>query len=136
MLPNRDSKVVRTSLIIFFLLLAAYALYEAWGMLYGPVINVPTETVTVRDAYTLVKGRAERITELRLNGKTIPVTENGDFAEPFLLAKGTNHLILEASDARGQTTREEIDILYIPSTLPPPAPTTTEVELQGEEYTP
>lgn len=130
MLPYRDSKLVRISLFVFFALLAAYALYEAWGMLYGPMIDIPEGTVTVSSAHTLIKGRAERITELRLNGKAIPVTESGEFEEPYLLAEGSNHLILEARDARGRTTQKELDILYVPQggTAPPAstAATTTE----------
>ena len=119
MAPPRDSKLLRTFLIVFFVLLICYALYEAWGMLYGPVINVPAEIITGTEAYTLIKGRADRITELRLNGKPIPVTESGDFEEPYLLVAGTNYLILEARDARGRTKEETITILY----KPPPSST-------------
>ncbi|HWO07662.1 MAG TPA: hypothetical protein VNM40_03720 [Candidatus Paceibacterota bacterium] len=126
MLPYRDSKLVRISLLVFFAFLIAYALYEGWGMLYGPSIRIPDESILSREPYVLVKGRAERITELRLNGKTIPVTEDGDFAEPHLLAPGTNHLILEARDARGRTTQKELDVLYMP--LETPSATTTAEE--------
>lgn len=114
MLPTRDSRVIRLILAVFFLILLGYALYEARGVFYGPQINIPSETVVVSEQATLIRGRAERITELRLNGKQIPVTENGEFEEPFLLAKGSNHLILEARDARGRTTRETLVIIYNP----------------------
>jgi hypothetical protein len=125
MAPPRDSKLLRTFLIIFFVLLTAYALYEAWGMLFGPVITVPEEAITVTEAYTLIRGHAERITELRLNGKPIPVTENGDFEEPYLLAEGSNYLILEARDARGRMTQETLTIFYKPPPSSPPVGTTT-----------
>lgn len=128
MTPSRDSKPVRIALYLFFALLLAYALYEAWGMLYGPQISIPEETVVVREAYTLISGSAERITELRLNGARIPVTENGEFSEAYLLAPGTNYLILEAFDARGRRTEQTLTILYeappssgIPSPTPLPA---------------
>lgn len=132
-MPARDSKLVRTLLIILFLFLAAYALYEGWGMLNGPIITVPAQKITSNESYVLVRGRAERITELQLNGKTIAVTEEGEFAEPYLLAPGTNHLILEARDARGRMTAEELDILYTPqkaASLPDsPVASTTPTEL-------
>jgi hypothetical protein len=114
MRPYRDSRIVRITLFVFFALLLMYAAYEARGMLYGPVIVVPEQTFTVHDAHTLITGRAERIVELRLNGKTISVTESGEFQEPYLLAEGSNHLILEARDARGRTTRKTLDIMLIP----------------------
>ena len=64
------------------------------------------------------KARAERITELKLNGKPISVTENGDFEEPYLLAEGSNHLILEARDARGRTTQKMLEIVYTAKKTP------------------
>lgn len=114
MLPYRDSKLVRIILVLFFILLFGYALYEAQGLLFGPMIDVPAEAVTVADPYTVIKGRAERITELRLNGKTISVTENGEFEESYLLAEGSNRLILEARDQRGRRAQKVLDIVYVP----------------------
>ncbi len=123
MTPSRDSKPVRIALYCFFALLICYGLYEGWGMLYGPRIYIPEETVVVSEAYTLISGRAERITELRLNGARIPVTEAGEFAEAFLLAPGTNYLILEAFDARDRSTEQTLTILYdAPASAQPIAP--------------
>jgi|SRR3989344_34047 len=119
MLPYRDSRFIRIVLVLFFMLAIAYAIYEAQGLLYGPVISVPQEVVTSTEAFTLIRGRAERISELRLNGKPISVTEDGEFEEPYLLAAGTNHLILEARDARGRTTIQTLDILYTPKEVTP-----------------
>jgi hypothetical protein len=92
------------------------------------MIEVPPETITVHEEYMLITGRAERIVELRLNGKPIPVTEEGAFEEPFLLSPGTNHLILilEARDARGRETKRTLDILFVPRESPPPTSTPTE----------
>ena len=119
MLPYRDSRFIRIVLVLFFMLAIAYAIYEAQGLLYGPVISGPQEVVTSTEAFTLIRGRAERISELRLNGKPISVTEDGEFEEPYLLAAGTNHLILEARDARGRTTIQTLDILYTPKEVTP-----------------
>jgi len=125
MLP-RDSKLIRISLLVFFALLLAYALYEGWGLISGPAIHVPTSSITTHEQYTLIRGRAERITELRLNGTTISVTESGEFQEPYLLAEGSNRLVLEARDARGRIARETLDIIYIPEEVPAsPSPATT-----------
>lgn len=111
---SRDSRFVRLILVIFFTLALLYAVYEARGMLYGPAIRLSQEQPVAHEAFTSIKGRAERITELRLNGKTIQVTENGDFNEPFLLAPGVNRVILEANDARGREAKKTVDIVYIP----------------------
>jgi len=123
MLPYRDSRFVRIILVLFFVLAILYGLYEAQGLLYGPAITLTEETLTSHEAYTSVHGKAERISELRLNGKSISVTESGEFDEPYLLAPGSNRLIFEARDARGRTTRETLDIVYIPSETAPQFPT-------------
>lgn len=114
MLPSRDSRLVRIILALFFLLLSGYALYEARGILYGPAITIPEDAVHVTEQSTLIQGRAERITELRLNGKQIPVTESGEFEEMFLLAPGTNYFFLEARNARGRLAQKTLVIIYTP----------------------
>ena len=125
MLPYRDSRFVRFILILFFILLAGYAIFEAQGLLSGPKIYISEQSITVSDKMVLIQGRAERITELRLNGATISVTEDGTFEEPYLLAKGSNRLILEARDARGRRTQKILDIVYNPSGETPTPSTTT-----------
>lgn len=122
---SRDSRFVRLILFIFFALALAYAVYEARGVLSGPVIHLTDNVRTTSEQYTSIRGRAERITELRLNGQTINVTENGDFNEPFLLALGTNRLILEAQDARGRLAVKTLDIVYIPTAQIPSLPVAT-----------
>ena len=111
----RDSRFIRLILLIFFLLAAGYAAYEAQGLLYGPEIHLAEASRASPQALTSIRGTAERITELRLNGKTISVTEDGAFDEPYLLAPGSNRIILEARDARGRTTTETLDIVYLTS---------------------
>jgi len=110
----RESRLARLVLGLFFIALIGYALYEARGILKGPDISVPTATVLATEPFTHIRGKAERITELRLNGKQISVTEAGEFDEPFLLAEGSNYLVLEAKDARGRTATQTLHIVYRP----------------------
>ena len=117
---SRDSRFVRIILFIFFALALAYAIYEARGVLAGPVIHLTDDVRTTSEQYTSIAGRAERITELRLNGQTITVTEEGAFDEPFLLAPGANRLILEARDARGRVAVRTLDIVFTPDADSPP----------------
>lgn len=112
MRPSRDSRFIRLLLTFFFLLAGGYALYEAQGLLYGPAIILEYAATSSESAFTSIKGRAERISELRLNGNTISVTEDGRFDEPYLLADGSNRILLEARDARGRTTSATLDIVY------------------------
>jgi hypothetical protein len=115
MLPHRDSKLTKIGLTIFFVVIILYGLYEAQGLLFGPKISVATQNTVVHDPYVKIEGQAKRISSLSMNGKDIPVTETGEFSEPFLLASGDNRIELTAKDTYGRITKSNVDIMYIPS---------------------
>ncbi len=118
-MPARFTKI---ALILFFLLLIGYAYYEARAMLYGPQIHIPSETIVVNEAYTEIRGQASYISELRLNGAVISVTEDGRFAEEMLLPPGESRLIFDAKDKFGRETQEIVTVYYIPTNDPSPPP--------------
>lgn len=115
MLPYRDSKLTYIALGVFFLIVLSYAYYEARGALFGPRISVTSEVTEVHDPFITIRGQADRIASLSMNGKEIPVTENGAFEEPYLLAEGYNHILLEAKDKYGRRSSQKIEIVYSPS---------------------
>lgn len=122
-----DSRFLKIALLVFFTLAFLYTFYEARGMLQGPVIQVPETIVLAESEFITVQGQVERISELRLNGGRISVTEDGFFAEPYVLAHGVNRIVLEARDARGRETRKVVEIVYTGETTTPSprAPGTT-----------
>lgn len=126
----REHRLAKIGLIIFFLLLIAYAYYEARAVIYGPQIQVPSETIMVREPYTEIRGQASYISELRLNGGMIHVTEDGKFAEELLLAPGENRLVFDAKDKFGRETQEVVIVFYKPTNdpSPPPVPAATSTE--------
>jgi len=112
MLPYSDSRFTRYALGIFFILVLAYAYYEAQGILFGPRIDISPEASAVSDPYVKIEGHAEHIASLSMNGKQVAVTEAGGFSEPYLLAPGTNRIVLEAKDKYGHRTERTIEIVY------------------------
>jgi len=116
MLPYRDSRLTYIALGIFFLIVIGYAYYEARGLLFGPSITVSSGITEVREPFIVIKGRADRIASLSMNGKTIPVTEEGVFEEPYLLSPGYNRIVLDAADKYGRSRRQAIEIVYTPAT--------------------
>lgn len=126
MLPYSDSRFTRYALGVFFVLVLAYAYYEAQGILFGPRIDISPEASAVNDPYIKIEGHAEHIASLSMNGKQVAVTEAGGFSEPYLLAPGTNRIILEAKDKYGHRTERTIEIVYdASSNVPLPAASTT-----------
>ena len=118
MLPYRDSRITKYALVVFFLVVAAYGYYEARGILFGPRISVGSEITEVHDPFIVIKGKADRISELHMNGKAITVTEEGAFEEPYLLSEGLNRIVLDAEDKYGRSRQEVIQIVYIPTSTP------------------
>ncbi|OGG49944.1 hypothetical protein A2763_00285 [Candidatus Kaiserbacteria bacterium RIFCSPHIGHO2_01_FULL_54_36] len=118
MLPYRDSRLTYVALGIFFLIVLGYAYYEAQGLLFGPKISVTSQVSEVHDPYVLIKGRADRIASLSMNGKMISVTESGAFEEPYLLAPGYNRIVLDAQDKYGRKRSRSIEIVYTSSEQP------------------
>src|SRR3989344_297440 len=124
MLPYHDSRLTRIILIVFFVALAGYAYYEVRGLLSGPVIEIDNRIMEVSEQFITIEGKAERISSLSMNGKTIPVTEDGAFSEGYVLVEGYNRIVLEARDRYGNATDREIEIIYTPLNGASPATTT------------
>lgn len=145
MLPYRDSRLTTLLLGIFFILAILYALFEARGQLIGPIITVDTRAAIMEDPLLIIEGHTERISSLTMNGREIPVTENGSFREPYLLAQGYNRIVLAAEDSYGRSTVRVLEIMYAPeenatitSAMPPlpQAASTTSVNISpGTEST-
>ncbi len=118
MLPYYDSRLTRIVLVVFFLTLAVYATYEIRGLMSGPTIEIENRVMEVSEQFITIEGKAERIATLLMNGKTIPVTEDGSFAEGYVLAEGYNRIVLEARDRYGNAMEREIEIVYTPASSP------------------
>jgi len=114
MLPYRDSRIVTIAVVLFFVLAALYAYYETRGLIFGPRIELGDTPQEVREPYILITGKAERISSLSMQGKNIPVTEEGFFEEPYLLSPGLNRIVLEAEDRYGRTRSTVFQIVYTP----------------------
>lgn len=115
MLPYRDSRLTYITLAIFFVLLLGYAAFEAQGILFGPRIAVTSNVTEVSEPFIVIKGQAERIAALTMNGNAVSVTETGSFEQPYLLAPGYNRITLEAHDRYGHRTSSLLEIVYTPT---------------------
>lgn len=113
MLPYRYNKLTLALIGTLFLAVLGYAYFEGRHLLQGPVIalDIP-ETLVVTDPYLRLQGNAERIVELKLNGKAVPVTEAGAFSEDIVLMPGYNRIRLSAQDRTGRTAVENLEIIY------------------------
>ena len=115
MLPYRDSRFTVIALVVFFAIVIGYAAFEASGLIFGPIIDVPNNVTLVHNPYIVIKGRARRIASLSMNGAQIQVTEDGSFSQPYLLATGYNRIIFNARDQYGRSREHILEIMYVPT---------------------
>lgn len=114
MLPYRNNRIAAAAIIIFFLAVVGYAYFEARNILYGPHIDIatPDAPLSVTEQLIHIKGKAENISELTINGNPTSVTEDGAFDEALLLAVGYNKIVLSAKDKFGRSTTKTLQIIY------------------------
>lgn len=116
MLPYHHNRLTVIALAVFFLCVIGYAIFEARTIVAGPQIELdtPENFISVTERLVIITGSAQNITEIRLNGNPITVTEAGVFEEPILLTPGYNKIVLTAEDKLGRETEKTIEIVYEP----------------------
>lgn len=138
MIELRGNRFAGLLILLFFVLVLSYAYFEGRNLIQGPVIHLqsPAEVFTSKEQKVAIQGTAERIVELRLNGRPVPLTETGDFYEETLLSPGYNRVSLVARDKAGRETARDIQVVYepeTPTTLPEPSTTQTALPIELEE---
>src|ERR1700679_4119793 len=116
MLPYRDSTLTKVALVVFFLVIAGYAYFEARGILFGPTIQVSQSVEQVSVPYIELTGTTSHIATLSMNGQSVPVTESGTFDIPYALSPGFNRIVLDATDKYGNATEKVVEVVYTPAT--------------------
>lgn len=105
-------KVSFVSLIVIAGLL--YGLFQAQGMLRGPVVSVthPTNGSTLSSPLVEVTGTAENIAYITLNGEQIFTNQFGEFREKLIAAPGQNTLVVSVKDKFNRSKEERIELYY------------------------
>jgi len=116
MIPYKNNRLVVVVLSAFFILILFYAYFEARDILFGPKIhiNAPAQGIVVDEKFVTITGKAENISQIWMNGRLIPVTEDGIFEEAMLLTEGHNRIVLQAKDKTGRETSENVQVVYTP----------------------
>lgn len=94
-----------------------YALFQARNLIAGPELTIsgPAEQVHTERMITL-RGTAENIASLTLNGRTIFTDEQGTFEETLVLENGYTIMTLTATDRYGRETSASRPFIYKPQT--------------------
>lgn len=111
--------LIRISIIVLiFLAIIGYGLFQARNLLRGPEISIssPINGTSYTSAIVMVAGMATNITHISLDDRPIFVDKLGNFSEKLLLAPGYNIIKLEAQDKFGRSKERLLELNYAPVT--------------------
>jgi len=108
-----DIRPKQALLIILFVLLVAYSLYEARFLILGPQIwiDTPVDGEVVHDPLVNVEGRSSNIAWISLNDRQIFTDENGVWSEKLLVSEGVSIMTVSARDRFGRETKKSVQIV-------------------------
>lgn len=103
--------------ILLAIIIAGYSVFQFQDLWRGPTISItnPRYGETISSPLTEIRGSAERIAFLYLNGRQIYTNPKGQFRETLLLSPGHNIITLSAEDKFGRTTQKQVELI-LPAT--------------------
>ncbi len=106
-------------LIILFILLISYSLYQARALLVGPQVSItrPLDGDTVENSMITIEGKARNIAWISLNDRQIFTDEEGWWSEKLIVSSGISIMTVKARDHFNRTTEEKITIVLLEQNL-------------------
>jgi len=112
---EKNKRKIKYALIILaFIIVCGYSLYQAQKIIQGPEITIttPENGTTTNQSLIDISGKTANLTKLTLNDRSILKDEEGLFTEKFLLSYGYNQLRLEGWDKFGRKISKTLEIIY------------------------
>ena len=119
--------------VAFFVLVAVfillYILFQSKNLILGPQITItePLDGATLTYNLVTIKGKAQNISSIRIDDRSIFIDNQGLFNEKLIAPVGYSIIQVEGSDRFGKKEQKLIH-LYLPqSAVPVPTVSTTSV---------
>jgi hypothetical protein len=99
--------------ITFFVLIAAYALFQARFLILGPKITIdsPRNDSTVDAGVLTVSGVARNVSFISVNDKQIYTDTEGRWQEKLIAQRGINIIKLRALDRFGRESERYVRVV-------------------------
>lgn len=107
------------SIVVVAAIILIYALARTFTYAQGPTIRIfePADGAGIASSSISIRGQAERVNSLSINGLPISMDTEGRFDEALTILPGINIVTLDATDQFKRSTRRELR-LYGQSELP------------------
>lgn len=99
-----------TALIVF---VALFAFFRSLNYIRGPIISIsyPENGAIINSNIIEIRGNAQRIVKITLNGYPISIDEQGNWSETLILYDGINKITVQAEDQFGRSVKKQLDIV-------------------------
>lgn len=107
MLADRWKKKINVVIVILALLaLGVYGYFQAQDLIIGPVVEIkyPKKNQLIEGEMVIAKGSTRNVSKIELNGQSIFITPEGEFAEKLPLLGAHTIIQVEAWDRFGRST--------------------------------
>ncbi|MFA6476515.1 MAG: hypothetical protein WCV68_03840 [Candidatus Paceibacterota bacterium] len=115
-IKGKDCRLLAKPIIIVavVLLVVGYSALKVKNLAIGPEITLlsPLDGTSAKTDLINVKGKAERISQIFINGRKIFTDEAGNFNEQYLLASGYNLLEVMAQDKFGRKVEKKVQLVF------------------------
>lgn len=100
-------------LIVLFVLLTVYSLYQARFLILGPQIWItsPQDYRTVENPLVIMEGQSRNIAWISLNDRQIFTDEDGKWSEKLIVSEGISIMTVKARDRFGRETEKSVRIV-------------------------
>jgi len=111
-------KILKISLVsILFVVMVIFVFFNTRDLIFG----VKIKNVNIRDniktteGIQKITGQAKHAVKLALNGREIPIDQQGNFSETIVLLSGYNVINLTALDKFGHSDEKNYKLIYEPA---------------------
>ena len=100
---------------VFGALVIGYGLYQMRDLINGPriILDSPIDGSSSVSPLVTIRGRAEQVAKLFLNGEPLTTDHTGRFESQLLLARGYNIIQLNGEDHFGRQIERKIELVLI-----------------------
>lgn len=109
MFKEKGLLIVGGSLLLLFV---SYAILKSLPYMRGPEVTVltPKDGAKVGTSTFLLSGKAVRVKELYLSGKSVTISPEGDFSETFVSYSPYTILVIEAVDRHNKRSLQTLTV--------------------------
>lgn len=98
--------------IIFFVILVGYSIFQARFLILGPRISIisPLDGAITDSEIIILEAKIKNASWITLNGRQVFTDEKGNLEEKLILSEGLSIMTLKARDRFGREREEEIRV--------------------------